>query len=127
MKRLLLSLLFAVSCMFSATAQTPGWTKMKALNNDIATRYGSQMVNYNNKLYFLGGYGGGVSSNLNDFWEYDPQTKTLKELSSLPVNLFSNGGADSRSMVVIGDKLYYLGNSQLSEYNFLTKVWSAKS
>ncbi|SDM58421.1 Por secretion system C-terminal sorting domain-containing protein [Daejeonella rubra] len=126
MKKRILFLLLVVSCLFSATAQTPGWTKMKSLNKDIATRYSSQMVTYNNKLYFLGGYGYGGGGYLNDFWEYDPETKTLNELSSLPPDLFPNAIAGGRMMVVIGDNLYYIGN-QLREYNFKTKVWSAKA
>lgn len=109
MKRLLLFLLFALPCIFSIKAQTSGWTKMKALNNDIASRHSSQMAAYNNKLYFLGGYGGGGSGHLNDFWEYDPQTKTLSELNSLPPDLFPNAIASYGSMWVIGDNLYYLG------------------
>lgn len=128
MKRLLLFLLFALPCIFSIKAQTPGWTKMKALNNDIASRHSSQMAAYNNKLYFLGGYGGGGSGHLNDFWEYDPQTKTLSELNSLPPDLFPNAIASGGAMFVIGDNLYYLGTStQVREYNFKTKVWRARA
>lgn len=124
MKKIILIVNFFFSFLISSIAQTPGWTKMKALNDDIASRHSSQMVTYNNKIYFFGGYG---SSNLNDFWEYNPQNKTFTELNSLPGEIFSNANASGGSMWVIGNNFYYMGAAgQFREYNFITKIWSVK-
>ncbi|MFC5284219.1 kelch repeat-containing protein [Pedobacter alpinus] len=121
MKKIILYL-FTSFLFIGAQAQTHSWANMKALNDDIPTRYRSQMVSYNNKIYFFGGYGGG---NLNDFWEYDPSTKILTELPDLPGFL---GNVDGGSAFVVGSKIYLLKNrSEVYEYDFITKIWSSKT
>jgi N-acetylneuraminic acid mutarotase len=118
---------------FFANAQTESFALKKQLKDDIATRHSSQMVSYNGKLYFFGGYNQGqISSQVNDFWEYTPTTKVFRRLE-LPN---SSNPITSNITHVIGSKMYVGFNSSIPangtvsnwmEYDFITNVWTYKA
>ncbi|MCU0320819.1 MAG: T9SS type A sorting domain-containing protein [Chitinophagaceae bacterium] len=122
MKSIFILSAFLLSSFF-INAQTETFAKKKSLKDDIPSRHSSQMVSYNNKLYFFGGYNQGVSSTtVNDFWEYTPTTKTFVQLP-LPTNVsIQNQRAITH---VIGNKMYTGSFSTWRQYDFTTATWSA--
>lgn len=111
-----------------SNAQTESFRKKRSLKDDIATRHSSQMFTYNNKLYFMNGYNQGeISSNIIDFWEYDPATKAFRQLPdqdhAVVTTNFYNQAAH-----VIGNSLYVgISTNSFYAYNFSTGVWTTKA
>lgn len=113
---------------FFTNAQTESFTKKKSLGNDIATRYSSQMFTYNNKLYFMNGYNQGeISSNIIDFWEYDPATKAFRQLPDQDPSVVTDNFYNQVAHVV-GNNLYVgISTNSFYQYNFTTGVWTTKA
>jgi len=116
--------LFAViiCCTQSINAQTETWTKKKSLGYDIPSRYEHAMTALNDKLYFLGGYDQSpyLSNSVNDFWEYNPSTKTYRRLKD------PEGGNWRTSLYAVQGKLFYLAD-EFYEYDFIKNEWLHKA
>jgi N-acetylneuraminic acid mutarotase len=88
---------------FDPTAGEKGtWTKM-AEDFGGGARYGATAFSVGNKGYVLGGYNGNY---LKDFWEFDPTTKSWKNLDNFTGQKRCYGSA-----FVINDTAYVVGGS----------------
>ncbi|MEM4385856.1 MAG: kelch repeat-containing protein [Candidatus Anstonellales archaeon] len=88
------------------------------------------MVEYNNKIYVFGGYGGEYSSpatHLNDLIEFDIFNNKWKIINTTG----SPSPRMAHSAVVVGDNMYIFGgyngsnfSNELWKYNFTSSVWT---
>jgi hypothetical protein len=85
--------------------------------------YNLYMYSLNNKVYMGGGNGAGATSH--DFWEYDPDRKSWKRLTDVPLEI------DPIGSFGLNDMGYILGenpeNGSLWQYNSETDSWTKVS